>query len=318
MRLMHAITGILASLGWAMAQAQTYPERPIRIVVPSPPGGVNDIVARVIGIKLQEKWGQPVVIDNKPGANSIIGTEIVAKSAPDGYTLLINTTGGMSINPLIYPKLPYDGQKGFAPISLLVTSPMMLGVGSSVPANTMKEFIAYAKANPGKLNNSAGSTTSRVAAELFKQMADISVTSVPYKGSAPAVQGVAAGETQMIIVDSPSLLPLVRAGKIKGLAVAWPKRLASFPDVPTFQEAGLPAYEMGGWVGIFAPAGTPPAVVSRINAEVARIVRLPEVSEKLGAANEVVGSSAEELATIMRNDIARYAPIVKAANITAD
>jgi tripartite-type tricarboxylate transporter receptor subunit TctC len=295
--------------------AQTYPGKPVRIVVPFPPGGVNDIVARLVGAKLQESWGQAVIIDNKPGANSIIGSEFVARSAPDGYTLLVNAIGGMSINPLLYSNLPYDGYNAFAPVSMLVVSPMVLGVNASLPAGNLQEFIAYARANPGKLNNSAGSTTSQVAAEMFKQMTGTRMTSIPYKGSAQSVQAVAAGDAQMVVVDNPALLPQVRSGRVRALAVAWPKRLAAIPDVPTFAEAGLPEYEMAGWVGLFAPAGTPAPVIAKLSADAARVVHLPDMREKLGTAIESVGSSPEQLAETMRSDAARYAPVIKAANI---
>ena len=298
--------------------AQTYPSRQIKIVVPFPPGGVNDIVARIVAGKLQESWGHPVVVDNKPGANSVLGNDFVAKSAPDGYTLLVNAFGGMSINPFLYPNLPYDWQKAFAPVSSLVSAPMVMGVNASVPANTLQEFIAYAKANPGKLNNSAGSTTSQIAGEMFKDMAGVQITSIPYRGSAPAVQAVLAGEVQMVIVDNPTLLPHVKSGRIRPLAVAAPKRLALLPDVPTFSEAGLPAYDMSGWVGLFAPGGTPTPIVSKLQLEVARILNLPEVREKLGTNVDVVASTPEQLGAAMQSDAQRFARIIKAANIKAE
>jgi tripartite-type tricarboxylate transporter receptor subunit TctC len=258
------------------------------------------------------------VVDNKPGANSVLGNDFVAKSAPDGYTLLVNAFGGMSINPFLYPNLPYDWQKAFAPVSSLVSAPMVMGVNASVPANTLQEFIAYAKANPGKLNNSAGSTTSQIAGEMFKDMAGVQITSIPYRGSAPAVQAVLAGEVQMVIVDNPTLLPHVKSGRIRPLAVAAPKRLALLPDVPTFSEAGLPAYDMSGWVGLFAPGGTPTPIVSKLQLEVARILNLPEVREKLGTNVDVVASTPEQLGAAMQSDAQRFARIIKAANIKAE
>jgi len=309
------IATILVLCASQALMAQTYPVKPIRIVVPFPPGGANDIVARILGAKLQESWGQPVVVDNKPGANSILGNEFVARSPPDGHTLLVNSIGGMSINPLLYQKLPYDGQKAFAPVSLLVEIPMVLGVSVAVPAGSLREFIAYARANPGKLNNSAGSTTSQVAAEMFKEMTGVRIAAIPYKGSAQAVQAVLAGDAHMVLVDNPAILPHIRAGRVKALAVAWPKRLATIPDVPTFAQAGLPEYEMGGWLGLFAPAGTPAPIISRLQVEMARLLNLPDTREKLGSAIEIVASSPEQLAATVRGDALRYAPVIKSANM---
>ena len=315
------LLGIAACLFIGASQAlvaQTYPAKPIRMVVPYPPGGTNDIVARLLAAKLQEGWGQPVIIDNKPGANSILGNEFAAKSAPDGYTLLINSVGGMSIAPLLYPKLAYDAQKAFAPVSLLVVSPIVFGIGAAVPAGTLREFIAYARSNPGKLNNSAGSTTSQVAAEMFKGMAGVQITPIPYKGSAQSVQAVLTGDAHMVLVDTAPILPHILAGRIKGLAVAWPKRLSTIPDVPTFAEAGLPEFEMSGWIGLFVPAGTPAAVIARLSAEMARLVNLPDMRDKFGTGIEAVGGSAEQLTAAMKSDSTRYEAVIKAAKIKVD
>ncbi|TMG74747.1 MAG: tripartite tricarboxylate transporter substrate binding protein [Betaproteobacteria bacterium] len=299
--------------------AQTYPSRPIRIVVGFPPGGGNDIIARMIGSKMQEAWSQPVVIDNRPGANSIIAAEFVAKSAPDGYTLLVNATGGMSVNPVLYTKLPYDPLRDFVPISMVGVFPLVLVVHPSVPVSSVHELIAYAKANPGKLNYSAGSTGFQVATEMFKQMTDTDIKHIPYKGSAASITAVIAGDVQMTIVDTPPLVAQIKAGKVKALAVTSAKRAASMAELPTIAESGVPGYEMVLWIGVFAPAGTPREVVSKLNAEVVRIIRLPDIGEKLGGIGvDPLGNTSEQTAEWIRREIARYGPVVKAANIRAD
>jgi len=299
--------------------AQTYPAKPIHIVVGFPPGGGNDIIARMLGAKMQEAWGQPVVIDNRPGANSIIAAEFVAKSAPDGYTLLVNATGGMSVNPVLYAKLPYDSLKDFVPISMVGVFPLVLVVHPSVPVSSVRELIAYAKANPGRLNYSAGSTAFQVATEMFKQMTGTDVRHIPYKGSAASITAVIAGDVQMTIVDTPPLVAQIKAGKVKALAVTSAKRAASMSELPTLAESGVPGYEMVLWIGVFAPAGTPREVVSKLNAEVVRIVRLPDIREKLdGMGVDLLGNTSEQTAEWIRREIARYGPVVKAANIKAE
>ena len=301
------------------ASAQGYPFKPIRIVVGFPPGGGNDIVARLVGAKMQEAWGQPVVIDNKPGANSIIATEFVAKSVPDGYTLLVNATGGMSVNPVLYSKLPYDSLRDFVPISMIGMFPLVLAVNPSLPVNSVQELIAHAKANPGKLNYSAGSTAFQVASEMFKQMTGTDIRHIPYKGSVQAINAVIAGDVQMTIVDSPPALPHVKSRQLKGIAVTSARRAAPAPEMPTLSEAGVPGYEMNLWIGVFAPAGTPGDIAARLTNEVMRIVKLPDIREKLAAMGiEPVGDTAEQLARTIRSEIARYGPVVKAANIRAD
>jgi len=303
----------------AGAWAQTYPSKPIRLVVGFPPGGGNDIIARVVGAKMQESWGQAVVIDNKSGANSIIAAEFVAKSAPDGYTLLVNATGGMSVNPVLYAKLPYDSLKDFVPISMVGSFPLVLAVNPSVPASSVQELVAYAKANPGKLNYSAGSTAFQVATEMFKQMTGIDVRHIPYKGSAASITAVIAGDVQMTIVDTPPLVPQIKGGKVRALAVTSAKRARAMPELPTIAESGVPGYEMALWIGVFAPAGTPREIAGKLTAEVVRIVALPDVREKLaGMGVDPLGNTSEQAADWIRREIARYGPVVKAAGITAE
>ena len=310
--------GVLILVCAATAWAQGYPTKPIRIVVGFPPGGGNDIIARMVGAKMQESWGQSVVIDNKPGANSIIAAELVAKSAPDGYTLLVNATGGMSVNPVLYAKLPYDPLRDFVPISMVGSFPLVLAVNPSVPANSVQELVAYAKANPGKLNYSAGSTAFQVATEMFKQMTGVDVRHIPYKGSAASITAVIAGDVQMTIVDTPPLVPQLKGGKVRAIAVTSAKRSAAMPDLPAIAES-VPGYEMVLWRGVFAPAGTAREVAEKLNAEVVRIVGLPDIREKLGGLGvEPIGNTSEQMADWIRREIARYGPGVKAAGIKAE
>jgi tripartite-type tricarboxylate transporter receptor subunit TctC len=258
------------------------------------------------------------VIDNKPGANSIIAAEFVAKSAPDGYTLLVNATGGMSVNPVLYAKLPYDSLRDFVAISMVGSFPLVLVVHPSVPANSVQELVAYARANPGKLNYSSGSTAFQVASEMFKQMTGTDVRHIPYKGSAASITAVIAGDVQMTIVDTPPLVPQIKAGRVKALGVTSAKRSASMPEVPALAET-VPGYEMVLWIGVFAPAGTPGEVASKLNAEVVRIVKLPEVRATLDAMGvEPLGNTSAQMAEWIRRETAKYGPVVKAANIKAE
>ena len=319
MRAKRSLVFIALCAAALAASAQGYPSKPIRIVVGFPPGGGNDIVARLVGAKMQEAWGQPVVIDNKPGANSIIATEFVMKSAPDGYTLLVNATGGMSVNPVLYSKLPYHTLRDFVSISMIGMFPMVVVVNPSLPVNSVQELIAYAKANPGKLNYAAGSTAFQVATEMFKQMTGTDIRHIPYKGSVQSINAVMAGDVQMTIVDSPPVLPHVKAKQLRGLAVTSATRADSAPELRTLAEAGVPGYEMNLWIGLFAPAGTPGEIASRLTAEVARMVKLPDMRERLAAMGiQPVGNTSEQFAGMIRNEIAKYGPVVKAANIKAD
>ncbi len=301
------------------AAAPAWPSRPVRLVVGFPPGGGNDIIARLLGAKMQETWGQPVVVENRPGAASIIAAELVAKAAPDGYTLLVNATGGMSINPVLYPKLPYDPLRDFEPIGMVGVFPLVLVVHPSVPARTVRELVAHARKNPGKLNYSAGSTAFQVATEMFKQMTGTDIRHIPYKGSAASINAVLAGDVQLTIVDTPPLAGHLRSDRLRALAVTSAKRAAGLPDLPTLAESGVPGYDMSLWIGLFAPAGTAREVVAKLSAEVARIVRLGDVREKLvGMGVEPLGNTPEQVADWIRNEIARYGPVVRAANIKAE
>jgi len=302
----------------ACAVGQAYPSKPIHVVVGFPPGGGNDIIARMVGAKMQDSWGQPVVIDNKPGANSIIAAEFVAKSPPDGYTLLVNATGGMSVNPVLYAKLPYDPLKDFVLIGMVGTFPLVLVVNPGVPAKSVPELIAHLKANPGKLNYSSGSTAFQVATEMFKQMTGTDVKHIPYKGSPASITAVIAGDVQMTIVDTPPLVPQLKSGRVRALAVTSAKRSAAMPELPAVAES-VPGYDMVLWIGVFAPAGTPREVADKLTAEVARIVHLPDIREKLaGMGVEPLGNTSEETVEWIRREIERYGPVVKAAGIKAE
>jgi tripartite-type tricarboxylate transporter receptor subunit TctC len=319
MRIAKLLLSVVLCAAAAGAVAQAYPSKPIHIVVGFPPGGGNDIIARLVGAKMQENWGQSVVIDNKPGANSIIAAEFVAKSAPDGYTLLVNATGGMSVNPVLYSKLPYDSLKDFVPISMVGSFPLVLVVNPSVPAKSVQELVAYLKANPGKLNYSSGSTAFQVATEMFKQMTGTDIKHIPYKGSAASISAVMAGDVQMTIVDSPPLVPQLKSGRVKALAVTSAKRAPAMADLPTIAESGVPGYEMVLWIGVFAPAGTPPDIAAKLNAEVVRIVNLPDIRQRLdGMGVGPLGNTSQQMAEWIRREIARYGPVVKAAGIKVE
>src|SRR5690242_10886670 len=277
-----ALTVIVA--GTAPVAAADYPTKPIRLVVPFPPGGTTDILARAVAQKLAETWNQQVIVDNRSGAGGNIGADLVAKAAPDGYTLVMGTVGTHAINPNLYGKMPYDHVKDFAPVILVAGVPNVLVVNPSVPAKTVQEFIAYAKANPGKLNfASSGSGTSiHLSGELFKVMTGVQMTHVPYKGSAPALTDLVGGQVQLMFDNLPSSLAFIKAGKLRALAVTSKTRAAALPDVPTIADF-VPGFEASSWFGLLAPAGTPPAVIAKINGEVAKWLATPEAREKLTA-----------------------------------
>ena len=310
------LAGLLAHAGTLHAQAATYPNKPIRIVVGFPPGGANDILARMLAAKFQEAWGQPGVVDNRPGANSIIATEFVARSAPDGHTLLVNSTGGMTVNPVLYTKVPFNTERDFLPVSLLVRTPMALVANPSVPAANVRELIALSKANPGKLNYSAGASAFMLAGELFNDMAGTSLSVVPFKGSAQASSAVLSGTTELGMMDLPPVMAHVRAGRLRVMGVTTGRRIAALPDLPTLDEGGLAGYDMVLWTGLFAPAGTPADVVAKLAAESQRLVRSPEHAEKLGSLGvESVGGSPAELAAQIRRELALYGQLVRSRGI---
>jgi tripartite-type tricarboxylate transporter receptor subunit TctC len=292
-----------------------YPTRAIHIVVGFTPGGGNDILARIVGQKLSESFGQPVVIDNKPGGGAIVATEYVAKAAPDGYTLLVGASGAMTINPAVYTKLPYDAVRDFVPLSEIGSFPLILVVKTSSPFKSVADLVAYAKANPDKTNYSSASTAFQVATELFKQKTGAPMQEIPYKGAADSVMAVISGQVTATIADAGPVSGQIAGGQVRALAVAAPARAKDFPDVPTMKEAGADV-EAVLWSGLFAPKNTPPAIARKLEGELMRIARLPEVVEKLKPLGiEPVGNSSEQFAAVMTSDIARWTAVARAANI---
>ncbi len=312
-----ALLVLLASGAWA----QAYPTKPIRLVVPFPPGGATDILARNVAQKLTEAWGQQVIVDNRPGAGGNIGSELVAKSAPDGYTLEMGTVGTHAINASLYAKMPYDHVKDFVPVILVAGVPNVLVVNPSVPVNSVAELISYAKANPGKLNfaSSGNGTSIHLSGELFKVMAGVQITHIPYKGSAPAMQDLLGGQVQLMFDNLPPSLPQIKAGKLKALAVTSATRAAALPDVPTMAEAGLPGFEASSWFGVLAPAGTPPAIVAKLNAEIGKWLASPEAKEKLLALGaNAAGGTPEDFAKHIQAETAKWAKVVKESGAKVD
>ena len=303
-------------------QGQTvdaYPSRPVRFVVGFPPGGANDILGRLVGAKLQERLGQTFVIENKPGANAIIATDFVAKSAPDGYTLLIGASGAMTFNPGLYAKLPYDPVKDFAPVTMIGSFPLVLTVSPALGVTSVKELVALAKGKPGVLNYGAGSTPFQLAAELFKMQTGTDFKHVPYKGSAATVNGLLGEEVAMTFVDSPPVVAQIKAGKLRGLAVTSPKRAGFLPDLPTAIEAGVPDFDVVLWTSLFAPAGTPAGIVRKLQGEIAKILQIPEIRERMTAIGiDPIGGTPEELAAQLRTDLARWTRVARAAGVKAE
>ena len=301
--------------------AQSYPDKPIRIVVTFPAGGPTDAVARPISQSLSTTWGQPVIIDNRGGAGGIVGTEIVAHSAPDGYNLLIGTAGGMSINPSLHAKLSYDPFKDFAPISMLVINPQILVAHPALAASNVRELVALAKSKPGQLNfaSSGTGTATHLGLELFKAATGINVVHVPYKGGAPALTDLIAGQVQLLFISIPSVMPQVKAGRLKALAVSSARRSLSAPDVPTVAESGYPGFEYVNWNALFAPAATPRAIINKLNSEVVKIMRDPDLAQKLVSQGaEPAPGTPEQLAQYMRVDFDRWRKVIRAAGITAN
>ena len=301
------------------SMSQPFPAKPVRLVVGFPPGGGNDIIARLVGAKLQEAWGQSVVIDNKPGANAIIATEFVAKSAPDGYTLLVGASGAMTFNPGLYDKLPYDPVRDFAPVTMLGSFPLVLGINAGLPAQSVSELIALAKASPGKLNYGAGSTPFRLAAEMFKSQAGVSINHIPYKGSAAAITAVMGNDVQLTFVDLPPAMAQIKGGRLRALAVTSRTRAAVLPEVPTMVEAGLPQYEVVLWTSLFAPAATPRPVLDALHAQTVKALQAPDVRERMAAlGTDPVGNTPAQLGAILRADLEKWTAVAKSAGVKAE
>ncbi len=317
----HVIASIAVILAAASgyAGAQSFPMRPVRLISPFPPGGFNDILSRLVGQKLTESWGQQVVVDNRPGANMIVGTNLAAKSPPDGYTMVMAAIPH-AINPGLY-KLPYDSVKDFTPIVMICFVPNLLVVHPSTPANTVKELIAYAKANPGKLSfGSVGSgSSSHMAGELLKVTAGIDMVHIPYKGAAPALTDLMAGRVQVYIGATTSVLPHVRTGRLRALGVTSTKRVSSLPEYPTVIESGVPGFDVSSWYGLLGPAGMLPALVGKISTDVRRVSNTPDVRERLlkdGA--ETADNTSVEFAAAIRDDIQKWKQVVKVTGAKPD
>jgi tripartite-type tricarboxylate transporter receptor subunit TctC len=310
-----------ALTAWAVpAFAQdTYPNKPIRIVIGYSAGGGNDIIVRVMQPEMSKGLGQPIIVENKPGAQSIIAAELVAKAPADGYTLLMGPSGPMTINPATYSKLPYSPQRDFTPVSMICEFPLLVTVDAKLPIRSVKELVAYAKANPGKSNYASSAGIFQITTEMFKQRTGTSIEMIPYKSSGESVQAVIGGQVMMTIVDPPPATGALKAGTLRGLAVTSGKRHPSWPDLPTMAEAGVPDMEVPVWTAFFAPAKTPPAIVARLQKEVARVVQTPEVRERFAQMGlDPVGGSSDDLGRRVGRDIAKWTAVAKAANIRND
>src|SRR5215213_5048448 len=305
---------LLALAAPAGAQAP-YPQKPIRMVVPFPPGGGTDILARLFGQKMSETLGQQVIVDNRGGAGGTVGTDIAAKAPPDGYTLIL-VSASHAINPGLYGKLPYDSINDFAPITQLATSPGILVVNPSLPVKSVKDLIALARAKPGQINYaSAGSgTPPHLAGELFKVMAKIDMVHVPYKGNAPAFTDVIGGQVSLIFPTMPSAMPFIKSGKLRPIAVTSAKRSPVAPDIPTIAESGLAGYEATSWYGILAPARTPPQIVARLHEVLVSVIGAPDMKDKLAAQGlDPVGNTPQQFAAVIKSEIAKWTKVVKAS-----
>jgi tripartite-type tricarboxylate transporter receptor subunit TctC len=318
--LMMGVLVVLSADFAAGATAPAYPGKAIRLVVPFAPGGSNDIMARLVAQQFTESLKQQVVVDNRAGASGIIGTDIVAKAPADGYTILMMSLT-FAVNPSLYSKLPYRTDKDFTAVTLVASAPLMLVVNPSVPAKSVSDLIAHAKANPGKLNFGSGGpgTTPHLAGEMLKMMAGLQMTHVPYKGGGPALADLMGGQIQLMLENIPSTLSFAKAGKLRALAVSALKRSPLVPDLPTVDEAGLKGYEIVGWNGLFVPAGTPRAIVTRLHSETLKALANPVVKERLAALGaDAVGNTPEQFAAFVQAEIGKWARVVKAAGLKVE
>jgi len=316
-----SLTASALALGPSLAEAQDYPRQPIRIVVPYAAGGMTDVVARVIGQKLGERLGQPVIIDNKPGAATIVGAEVAARAKPDGYTLLAATNATLTINPWLYSDLRYDPVKSFTPIALVATAPSVIVVHPAVPAKTLDELIRLAQAKPGSLSYASygNGSSAHLAGEMLRAHANIDLLHVPYKGSAPAKSAVMSGEVTMTFEPAFTGVPQIQGGQLRALAVMASKRSVALPDVPAVTELGFPGMEMSAWVGFVAPAGTPPAVVGKLAEEIGHVMAQPEVQKQLlSSGAEPAGYYQDAFAAYMREESARYGKVIADARIKVE
>ena len=319
---MRSALALLAFAGWcAGALAQDWPSKPLRFIAPNLPGGPTDILARLIGQKLAESLGQPVVIENRAGAAGNIGTEAAAKAPPDGYTLVTGNNATFGANVSLYKRLGFDPVKDFAPVILVATQPNILVVHPSLPVNSVRELIALAKARPGQLNYSGSGmgANAHLAAELFKSMTGTSIVHIPYKSAAPALTDLIAGQTQLMFATALSVVPYIKANRVRALGVTTAKRSRSVPDVPTIAEAGVPGFEASTWHGVLVPAGTPVAIVDRLNAEINRTLQQADVRDRLAALGaEIVGGTPKEFADHIQREIPKWAKVIKTAGVQVE
>lgn len=316
-----ATTTLAPAVAFAQAPAGAFPSRPVRIVVPYTPGGSNDVIARLVGQRLQEMWPHPVVVENKPGAAGNIGANEVAKATPDGHTLLLTNINIVSMNPGLIERMPFDPQKDFAPISLLGTTSLALVVHPAVPAQNVQQLIALARRDPGKLSyaSSGNGSPQHMSAEMFKAMTGTSLLHVPYRGAAPAIADLLAGQVQVSVGVVNQLIPHIRSGKLRALGVTSRKRLSNLPEVPTLDEAGVPGYESEIWLGLAAPAGTPPATIDFINQALRRVMAMPDIIEKLAAQGiDVQVSTPEQMRQRGVDDLKRWGDIIRSAGIKVE
>jgi tripartite-type tricarboxylate transporter receptor subunit TctC len=300
------------------AGAQDYPRKPVRLIVPFAPGGGNDTVARAIAQSLGASLGQPVLVDNRSGAGGVVGAELAAKAPADGYTLFLGGVGSHAVNPSLHARLPYDPVRDFAPITLIASAPSVLVVHPSVPADSIGEFTALAKANPGKLNyaSNGNGSSAQLAAVMYESMAGVAMVHIPYKGLAPALVDLLGGEVQAMFSSVVAIVPHIRAGRLRALAVTGRRRSPLMPEVPTLDESGLAGYEAGSWYGMLAPAGTPPPVIARLHDGIVRALEQPEVRERLAAEGaEVIGSTPEQFAAHIKSELARTGKLLREAGI---
>jgi tripartite-type tricarboxylate transporter receptor subunit TctC len=322
MKTLRLLAVLALSFGAAMAAAQgSYPSRPIKLMVPYPAGGGADLLARSVSDKLGEALGQTIVVENKPGANGIIGTDAVAKAAPDGYTLLLGNIGPNAINQPLYPNLPYDCVKDFAPVGQMATTAHILAVHPSVPVHNVKELIALAKASPDKLSYASTGIggSPHLAGELFDLLAGVKMHHIPYKGASPANADLIGGQVQLAFNTLPPLLPQVKAGRVRALAVTSARRVSTLPDLPTIAESGVPGYDVSTWYGLLAPAGTPREIVARLNSELNKVLQSAETKSKLGAKGfDVETGTPEQFGQLISNEVAKWTKVVRSANVKLD
>jgi tripartite-type tricarboxylate transporter receptor subunit TctC len=318
MKLVRLAAFAASALAAATACAQGYPSKPIRMIVGFPPGGGTDVVARVIGAKVSEWWGQAVAVENRPGATGTIGADAVAKSSPDGYTLIMGHVNSHGIAPNLFAKLPYDPIKDFAAVAYVGYVPNVLAVHPSVAARSVKELVALAKSKPGQMNyaSSGNGSTQHLAGEMFKQLTGTDIVHIPYKGSGDAIKDLLAGTVNMNFDTMPPVLPHIHGGKLRGLAISTPRRLPQLPDVPTFEEEGIKGFDVTNWYGVMAPAGTPRDIVAKLNADINKAMQVPEVRARLEAVGtQLREQSAAEFETFMKAEVVKYSKLIKDANI---